>query len=68
MGETHVLIEGHFKLLFIFSPSVNEPIVCNSGGFFTAPWPQLCWILRLLSLSVWTPHSSLQPAGLTLLD
>lgn len=55
MGETHFHVEGHFKMLFIFSPSVNDPIMCNRWGFFTAPLPQLCRILRLLSLSVCGP-------------
>lgn len=55
MGETHFHTEGHFQMLFIFSPSVNDPIRCNSRGFFAAPLPQLCRILRLLSLSVHGP-------------
>lgn len=56
MGEIHILIEGHFKMLFIFSPAVNEPRLCNRCFsflcVFIAPLPQLCRILRLPGLSV----------------
>lgn len=55
MGEIHFLIEGCFKMLFIFSLSVNEPTVCNTGVFFYSPFASAVQILRLSDLSVHGP-------------
>lgn len=67
MGEVHFLVEGHFKMLFIISPAVNEPRVCN-GWVFYIPFASAMQDIGAAGfVCVWTPHSPLQPAGLTLL-
>lgn len=67
MGGTHFLIEGRFKMLFIFSPAVNDPIVCKAGVFYSPFASAVQDIEAAKFASVWTPHSPLQPIGLTLL-
>lgn len=54
-------------MLFIFSPSVNDPIVCKAGVFYT-PFASAVQDIEAAKFAcVWTPHSPLQPVGLTLL-